>query len=204
MSTRAEVNVPIDGRSARRDRNRTAVLDAVLELFTEGNLSPSADEVARRSGVSLRSVYRYVENSDDLIRAAVERRREQVEPLFGIDRLGEGPLDERIDVLCRSRVSAYEAVAPTARASRARAYTSKVLREQLDDTSRLMRDQVAAQFAPELAALPDADRTSVLAAVDALCHIETIEQYRQRRGFSPDETIALLACALRRLLGDGG
>ena len=30
---------PVDGRTARRDRNRDAVLDAVIELFTEGEVA---------------------------------------------------------------------------------------------------------------------------------------------------------------------
>ena len=43
----------VDGRSAIRDRNRNAVLDAVLDLFSEGNLSPGPDEVAVRAGLLL-------------------------------------------------------------------------------------------------------------------------------------------------------
>jgi AcrR family transcriptional regulator len=192
--------VALDGRRARRDRNRTAVLDAVLELFAEGHLAPSADQVARRSGVSLRSVYRYVEDSDDLIRAAVERRREQVAHLFTIDDLGEGPLVERIAALSRSRVHAYEAVAPTARASRARAYASPVLAEQLDLASQQLRSQVAAQFRPELSTLSRDDRRSVLAAADALCQLETIDLLRHRRGLTIDEAVESLTTALTRLL----
>jgi AcrR family transcriptional regulator len=188
----------IDGRTARRDRNRIAVLDAVLELFSEGNLLPSAEEVARRSGVSLRSVYRYVENTDDLIRAAVERRREQVAPLFELDHLGEGPLDQRIAALCDSRVRAYDEVYLTARAARARAYSVPILREQLEDASDLLRDQVASQFAPELAEMPQRTHGDVLEAVDALCQHESIERYRQRHGAKA--TSRMLQVALRRLL----
>ncbi len=92
-----EADTEIDGRTARRDRNRVAVLDAVLELFTEGNLTPSPDDVARRSGVSLRSVYRYVADADDLIRAAIVRHQEKVAPLFVIADLGEGSFEHRLD-----------------------------------------------------------------------------------------------------------
>lgn len=41
----------VDGRNARRDRNTEAVLDAVHDLFVEGLIFPSVDDVARRSGV---------------------------------------------------------------------------------------------------------------------------------------------------------
>ena len=91
----------VDGRTARRDRNRVAVLDAVLELFSEGNLTPSPDDVARRSGISLRSVYRYVADSDDLIRSAITRHTEKVAPLFVIDDIGQGPFEHRLGVLVR-------------------------------------------------------------------------------------------------------
>jgi len=200
MPSGSQIDDAVDGRTARRDRNRIAVLDAVLELFAEGNLFPSADEVAHRSGVSLRSVYRYVENSDDLIRSAVERHRERVEPLFIIDELGQGSVDHRIDALCRSRVHAYDAVAATARASRARAYSDEVLRAQVDHASSLLYDQVAAQFAPELSVRGTAERKALLAALDALCQIDTIELYRHRRGLSTNQTCSMLAHALRRLL----
>ncbi|HEV3328402.1 MAG TPA: TetR/AcrR family transcriptional regulator [Acidimicrobiales bacterium] len=198
MQPESDVLEPVDGRTARRDRNRTAVLDAVLALFAERNVIPSAEDVARRSGVSLRSVYRYVENTDELILAAVERRREQVAPLFEIERLGEG-LEDRVDALCRSRVGAYDEVAPTSRAARARAYSVPILRHQLDEAGGLLRDQVAAQFAPELRALPPGTREGVLAAADALCQLETIELYRCQRGFTSEATATFLAVALLRL-----
>ena len=41
----------IDGRRARRDRNRETVVDAILSLYQEGNVSPSLDEIADPDGV---------------------------------------------------------------------------------------------------------------------------------------------------------
>ena len=40
-----------DGRSARSQRTRNAVVDALLELNREGNLRPTAKEIAERAGV---------------------------------------------------------------------------------------------------------------------------------------------------------
>jgi AcrR family transcriptional regulator len=101
-----------DGRTARRDRNRNAVLDAVLVLFAEGNLDPSPDEVARRSGVSLRSVYRYVTDRDDLVRSAIDRQQEKVRPLFAIDRVGEGSFAERVDAFVTARLRSWSCSSP--------------------------------------------------------------------------------------------
>ena len=55
-----------DGRRASRERNRIAVVDALLDLYAEGNLRPGAGEVARRAGLSRRSVFRYFDDLDDL------------------------------------------------------------------------------------------------------------------------------------------
>jgi AcrR family transcriptional regulator len=189
-----------DGRTARRDRNRVAVLDAVLELFSDGDLSPSPEQVASRSGVSLRSVYRYFADRGDLIRAAVDRHLERVEPLFVIEAPGVGTIAARVESFVRARMRGYEAIAATARASRLRAPTNDIIRGQLDRARRIFRAQLEQQFGPELQALDANRRRAVLEAADALTQIETIDTYRVHRGCSSSETHALLAEALRTLL----
>ena len=189
-----------DGRTARRDRNRDAVLDAVLELFAEGDLTPSAEQVAARSGVSLRSVYRYVADRADLMRAAIDRHIARVEPLFVIDHVGEGTFDERVERFVTARMRGYEAIAATSRASRFRAPTNDMIREQLELARRRFGEQVERQFAPELRAMKPTERRAALAAADALTQIETIDLYREHHRRSSRETRELLAAALRVLL----
>ena len=67
----------VDGRVARRERNRTAVLDAVLEMFGEESLFPTIEQASKRSGLSLRSVYRYFADPDELLEAAIRRNIER-------------------------------------------------------------------------------------------------------------------------------
>ena len=190
----------VDGRTARRDRNRVAVLDAVLELFSEGNLTPSPDDVARRSGISLRSVYRYVADSDDLIRSAIARHTEKVAPLFIIDDIGQGTFEHRLEVFVATRLRVYEAIASTSRASRLRAPANEIIRDQLESGRRLLRAQLERQFAPELDRLEPKSRRAVVAAADALTQIETIDLYRHHRRYSSSETREMLLVALRALL----
>jgi AcrR family transcriptional regulator len=189
-----------DGRTARRDRNRVAVLDAVLTLFSEDNPNPSPEQVAQRSGVSLRSVYRYVADADDLIRSAIERHVEIVQPLFVIDDLGRGSLPHRLETFIDARLRLYEAIAPTARAARLRAPTNDAIRRQLELRRRFLREQTERQFAPELDRLGAPVRAAVLGAVDALTQIETIDLYRHLRRCSPNDTRQMLDIALRALL----
>lgn len=184
MSAHDEPDERADGRTARRDRNRDAVLDAVLDLFAEDSLAPGPAEVAERSGVSLRSVYRYFEDMDALVRAAMARHLVRVQPLFEIDGLGEGPLDDRVRRLVAARLRLYDAVAPIARASIARANTNPIISERLEETRSLLREQVAAMFAPELGALGSAEAADALAAVDVLLELEAIEHLCRHRGLS--------------------
>jgi AcrR family transcriptional regulator len=190
----------VDGRTARRDRNRELVLDAVIELFTEDQLAPNAADVARRSGVSLRSVYRYFEDLDELMRAAIARHAERVAPLFEIPDLGVGPLDDRVARLVEWRIRLYEAAAPTARAAIQRAPVNPLLREQMELVRGRLRDQTEAMFAPELAAMSPAARQATLAPIDALLQFESAEHLRVRLGLTVAQTNETLRKALGALL----
>jgi AcrR family transcriptional regulator len=189
-----------DGRMARRDRNRDAVIDAAVELFSEGVLDPDPEEVAARCGLSPRSVYRYFDDREALLRAAIDRHFERVRPLTLIHAIGEGALDDRIDRFVEARLRLYEAVAPTARAARRRAETSAIVAEQVSVTRRGLQEQVEKHFAPELRAFDARRRRSVGLAIDTLCQFEGLDHCRVHRGLSARETETAIRDALRALL----
>lgn len=65
-------------RDEHRDLTRRKVLGAVLELVAEGSLDElSVPAVARRSGVSLATIYRYYPTKDDLLESAAEEPSRQ-------------------------------------------------------------------------------------------------------------------------------
>jgi AcrR family transcriptional regulator len=202
MSDVATAEAPtIDGRTARRDRNRAAVLDAVIELFTEGEFDPNPDVVAERVGVSARSIYRYFEDHDALVRAAIEHRQEQVRPLFLIRDIGVGDLEDRIERFVDARMRLYEEIAPSARVARARAVVVPIMREQVEQARHRLTEQMEKHFAPELRALDARRRRSVSGAIDALSELEALDHLRVHRGFSARETRTTLVDALHALLG---
>ncbi len=164
-----------DGRHAWRERNRNAVVDALLDLYAEGNLRPGAQEVADRSGVSRRSVFRYFDDMDDLDRAAIDRQLARVRHLVDVPNLGAGSLDERIAGIARHRIRLFEATAPMARLTRRRAALHPVIARQLADARRVFLRQVEKQFAPELDRMEPAARTETLAAADVLCSFEACD-----------------------------
>lgn len=189
-----------DGRTARRDRNRELALDAVLALFTEDHLFPSAPQVAERSGVSLRSVFRYYEDTEALIEAAMARHLEVIAPLFEIADLGEGPFEERVKRFTASRLHLYRAVAPTARAAISRAATSEIIAERLVRVRRQGRELLEAMFAPELRAMPAPRRRSAVAAADTMFQFEGVEHLCEHLGLSDSRAAEVLRHGLRTLL----
>ncbi len=198
--TELETAPAVDGRSAIRDRNRDAVLDAVLDLFSEDNLSPGPEEVALRVGLSVRSVYRYFADHDALTRAAIARNIERRAPLFHIPAIGEGGLDDRIERFVDSRLRLQAEVGATVRAARMRATFDPVVREDMEVSRTFLREQIERHFAPELSIGDRARDAARLAAVDALFAFGSLDHYLVHRGLAPAEARPLLVDALSALL----
>lgn len=189
----------VDGRTARRDRNRDRVLDAVIELFTEGEV-PAPATVAARSGVSLRSVYRYVEDTDALARAAIGRHLERAAPLLEVDGLTDGGLPERADRLVAARLRFHDEVGATVRAAIARAGANPAIADRLAASRREVRAQVTEAFGPELAALPDDAARAAAAAIDALLQVEALDHLRTADRMPARQAHAVLVSAIVALL----
>jgi hypothetical protein len=76
--------VALDGRRARSARSREAAADAILDLLDEGLTElPGAAEVAERSGLSTRTVFRLFDDLESLYAAAVMRQRPPVRSTSG-------------------------------------------------------------------------------------------------------------------------
>lgn len=194
-----EPEVSADGRTARRDRNRDAVLDAVLDLFADGAIAPAPAEVAQRSGVSLRSVYRYFDDMDALVRAAIARNLARMGPFFDLDDPGVGPLADRIERTVEARLRLYDGIAPMARAAVARAPQNPIIAERLAETRLLLRRQVEEMFAPELDGLDERAGREVVAAVDVLLELDALDHLRRHRRMAPPEARRVLVRAITAL-----
>lgn len=190
----------VDGRRAWRERNRNAVVDALLDLYQEGNLRPGAQEIAERSGVSRRSLFRYFDDMDDLCRVAIERHADRVRHLFEIERIGEGTLAERIDRLVEQRVRLYQTIAPVRRLAITRAPFEPALARRMKEADGQLRAQVRRHFAPELEAMPADERDATLAAADTITSFAAYEQLTTAAGKSRGEIAEAIRLALLKLL----
>ena len=64
-----------DGRTARAERTREKVVDAVLELLDGGDVRPTAERIAKRAGVSERTVFQHFADREALFGAVGDARR---------------------------------------------------------------------------------------------------------------------------------
>lgn len=190
----------VDGRRLRREQNRKAVLDALVELFEEGNYQPRANEIAERAGLSPRSLFRYFDDVDDLNRAAIEQQLERATPLLDHGAAPGDPTADKIAALAEARAELFEATAPAARSARVCAHRHPAIAAQVHDARSYLRRQIKRLFAGELAGDPER-----LNAVDVLCSFESWELLRHEHGLSRPKATSTLITALTALVDpDGG
>ena len=191
-----------DGRHARRDRNREAVVDAVVDLLTEGDPQPTAQTVADRSGVSLRSVFRYFEDLDSLLIAAIAEFKTRHADVIAFDQPPAGtPLDVRIDRWIDGRLQSYPVIARIMIAMYARARTNDQIMEALETERRSTIDVLAVLFEPELRALPAAEQRLALAAVHTATTIESWVNLVDRHALDDTQLRTVYRRFLRAALG---
>jgi AcrR family transcriptional regulator len=161
----AAADAPIDGRRARAERNRDAVVEAILELLSAGVERPSVNEIAEHSGVSVRSVFRHFDDVESLYLAAITRQWERVGPLFAFA-VPDVDLPARLAALVEQRARLFEEIANVRRCAERLAPTSPAITRNLQESRKILRREVAECFAAELAARPTPERDDLLDALE--------------------------------------
>jgi AcrR family transcriptional regulator len=193
-------NTPIDGRTLRRSRNRDAVITALLDLIREGNLHPGAAEIAERAGVSHRSVFRYFDDLNDLVRTAIRQDFLAAEPLIEIPRLGEGTLEERVANLVDARLALYEYVRGTALVARMRAGSMPDIDAEIATVNMFYREQLRQHFETELDARSQDETESIIDAGLVLTSFDSFDLHQQTLGHDGDAIRASWTTSLFALL----
>jgi AcrR family transcriptional regulator len=184
-----------DGRLLRGIRTRNLIVDALLDLLTEGTPSPTAAQIARRAGVSVRSVFQHFEDLESLYADLARQQAERVRPLLEA-RPTDGSLGDRVDALVEQRQRLYASIRPVRHAIGARADTSPALRRRLETLARQLREQLSTSFADELAGAP-----RLLDALDAACSFEAWDRMVTFQGLDEAGAADVLRWSIRRLLG---
>jgi AcrR family transcriptional regulator len=99
----------------RTERSRQAILDAFYELVGEGVLQPTANQVAERSGLGIRSVFRHFSEMDSLFAELSARLHDDFREFIEVEK-PDGNVDQRAKALVVARCEMFERIAPYLRA----------------------------------------------------------------------------------------
>jgi AcrR family transcriptional regulator len=185
----------VDGRAARKAATRDAIADALLDLLHEGNLRPTAREIASRAGISLRSVYVHFDDLEDLFCVAAQRHYGRVAPMLE-PASTDGPLATRASAFVRRRVGIYAQLGPVGRATALQAPFSPTLARIVQDAQTRGRREIERMFEPELVALADDRRVRTIALLAVLTGMDAWETLRDEYELSDDEIVETVVAAI--------
>jgi len=178
------------------------VVDAILSLLHETGEVPAVSEVAARSGVSVRSVFRHFDDIESLHAAAVERHMAALVPRYAALPMS-GPLAERVAGLAAHRSALFEEIGPIRVVAERLESQSGAVARGLVFARRALRDQLAALFAEELQPLSADDRVELLHALDAVSGWDFWHHLRTLQGCSVARSRAIVTRTVNALLRDG-
>ncbi len=184
----------LDGRRLRSERSKKAIIDAALALMEEGILVATAQQVAERAGVGIRSFFRHFEDMESLARAIDGEIRDSYELLFlGGER--DGTLEERIEHAVAHRANAYESLKNIILSTAAQRWRYEALRNNYARNQRGLRKDLE-NWLPELKRLPRTQRE----AVDAVTSFEMWNRLSEHQGQGKKASVSIVIQLLKGLM----
>lgn len=191
---------PIDGRSARRERGRLAVIDAVFELIEEGHVPPDVNDLAERSGVSVASIFRYFDGLQDIQIQTMGRFHDRFRHLFLVEGIADASLNQRIEAYVDTRLDMLVEVGSVVALARLRAMENEEFDEAYTAIRELLSEQVHHLFAPETAAMGPESQASFVAIVDSLASPQAWDVMRLSHGRTPQQIRVAWITTLRAIV----
>ena len=183
-----------DGRRLRSNRSRQLIIESMLELIKQGNLVPTAQQVADHANVGIRSVFRHFEDMESIFETASELCHTEYRGLFiGGDR--SGSLQERILHATECHANAYETMSNMILSGSARQWNSEVLQKSYIAYQHQLRRDLD-EWLPELESLTESKRQ----AVDGIASFEMWHRLRNIQSSDKTDSIKIIVEMLKALI----
>lgn len=182
-----------DGRRHRSITTRQKIVDALTDLIRQGTLSPTADQVAERAQVGLRTVFRHFEDMETLYRE-IDLGIEAVLASTLQVRLTGTSWQERLHESIRLRIALFERVAAFHLAATVHRQESGFIDAKLRLSAKIQRDQLQALLPASFMA--DSQRFEALAMT---LSIATWIQLRREQGLPQDDAAKVVMLMTQRL-----
>jgi TetR/AcrR family transcriptional regulator of autoinduction and epiphytic fitness len=190
-----------DGRTVRAERTRQALVDALFALLDEGELRPTAERIAKRAGVSERSVFQHFPDREALFEAVARQQYERV--FSGLEPVDSSrPLPERLDAFVAQRARLLEESSALRQAAILLEHDSEVVAGWLESWRRAAATEVERVFTRELERLERGERAVLLGALVSAASGSVWEGYRLHQRMSAERARAAMRLTLAALVGE--
>ncbi len=181
-----------DGRRRRGEDNRARIVAAMLEIIQEGEVSPSAEQVAERADVGLRTVFRHFSDMDSLYSEMSEAIEQMMQAAVDRPFKSADPRERVVELVAR-RAAVFEKIAPFKRASDVLRHRSRFLEAGSERLVAGLRMILVRE-------LPQQVDPLTIETLDLLLSWESWARLRREQGLSPARARKVLEASVRRLL----
>jgi AcrR family transcriptional regulator len=185
-----------DGRRRRSEQSRAKIIEAMLSLVRDGKIVPTAEEVAARADIGLRSVFRHFSDMEMLRREMVgQMAQSYMKWLAPFE--GDNWRDQLKELVSR-RASAYEETLPFKRAADVRRYKSSVIGSEFDRLNILMRSRLHSVLPEEFTS-----QEILFESLDLVLSIDAWQRLREDQNLSVEDARKALDLLVQAILHQG-
>ncbi|TAJ87913.1 MAG: hypothetical protein EPO10_07985 [Reyranella sp.] len=189
----------MDGRALRSERTKQLIIEAYLALLRESPEIPTAAQIAKRAGYSVRSVF---ERFDDLL--ALSLAAADYTFAEGLTQATIRDLDgtraQRLRAQVETRAGICERWLPLWRVLLHNQNESEHLKVRIGRMRDAVWARLALMYRAELDTLADHERRMLLIALEQLTDFESWGRMRERHGLSVEQARDAWIIAIDRLL----
>lgn len=191
-----ETGAPVltDGRRQRGEDNRRRIVAAFIAFIREGKISPTAEMIAARADVGLRTVFRHFEDMERLYREIGTEIEGQVRPM--VDRPFESAdWQGRIEEVIERRATLFESIMPFRTAADVYRHTSPSIAARQAEFVALQRQYLEDALPASIARDPVR-----VEALDLVSSYEAWQRLRHEQKLSPADAKRVMAFAIHQMI----
>lgn len=188
--------ITTDGRKLRSEDSKRRIVSAMLQLVREGRMAPTAEEVAKRAEVGLRTVFRRFKDMESLYAEMSVAINEKVDSIVDSS-LDSNDWRENLAGMVDRRLQVYEVIMPYRVAAEALKFQSTVLLNRHMEIVREERQRL-------LTLLPESllDDRPLIEGLEAALSFDMWNQLRNDQRLNAEEAGAVVSRIVGSLLND--
>ena len=157
-NTQSKARLEKDGRRLRSVTSQNIIVDAMMTLIQRGILEPTAQEVADEAGIGIRTVFRQIQDKENLFSKMDEKVRATLQETLKRATNPRGNLEERIEGLIDLEAELFENNLQFLRATLANKWKYNTLQKNYERNQRNIKSLLYT-WIPELKNLSESQQT---------------------------------------------